>query len=76
MDNVQKHNTCNNIPSSQTFKSYESSSCSVVMETTGCANEICWTQNMFNYSVRYLFQIVFALRNISDLSVGTIVISI
>jgi hypothetical protein len=22
MDNVQKHNTCNNIPSSQTFKSY------------------------------------------------------
>jgi hypothetical protein len=22
MDNVQKHNTCNNIPSSQTFRSY------------------------------------------------------
>jgi hypothetical protein len=26
MDNVQKHNTCNNIPSSQTFKSYVSDS--------------------------------------------------
>jgi hypothetical protein len=41
MDNVQKHNSCNNIPSSQTFKSYFQQLMNVLTEVTMKGTVFC-----------------------------------
>jgi hypothetical protein len=59
MDNVQKHNTCINVPSSQTFRSYYTSAVLISFYTENC---ILHGVFVLNPSMKYLHGAEYFLR--------------
>jgi aminopeptidase C len=61
MDNVQKHNTCNNTPSSQTFRSYDYDNKDLASMTESSYS--CVSRKWLG---SYYFQIVVETKNITE----------